>query len=247
MGIDIRYLDKDIGKTDEEKREIVEEIIKKELEKKSKKSAEEEEVKIKDSNVANEKKIEMVKASLIKKANLVRNNIKQMKDLKESMAREVLALEKTTKKTKEEIQVKELIFLDLTKKNEELKFQYQKYHKEYDKVLNERNDNVKKIQGAKQKKAEIKEKMKIKTTEMGILVSESEEIDNKRKYYKKEIKKIDQKQKALETEINKLEFEFKKHKEEIKRLTNENEKLHSILNNIEEDMVRIRNDYEVNL
>lgn len=80
---------------------------------------------------------------------------------------------------------------------------------------------------------------------MDILQSELNETNNQLAEKKKEIDKMKQKQDALKKEINEYQFELKKHEEQIKKLTNENEKLHSILNSIENDMVIKRSDYEL--
>jgi len=133
----------------------------------------------------------------------------------------------------------------MTKKNEELRNLYQKYHILYETVLAERNKNVEKIQRSNQLRAEIKEKMKIIVTEMDILEAELKEVNNGLSEKNKELNSITQQKNAIKLEINKFQFDYKSHEEEIKKLTNENEKLNSILNSIESDMVFIRSDYEL--
>lgn len=168
-----------------------------------------------------------------------------MKNLRETISRTVIRLEDNTRQINEEIQIKELIFLDMTKKNEELRHTYQKYHVLYETVLAERNNNVVKIQNANQKRAEIKEKMKIIETEMDILQSELNEINNKLGEKKKDLNKLKQTQNALKKEINDFQFKNKQYDEDIKKLNNENEKLVSILNSIDSEMATLRADYEL--
>lgn len=189
--------------------------------------------------------LESSKNKLLEKVEELKSNIEEMKNIRQTMSRSVAAREEKTRAINDEIQIKELIFLDMTKKHEELKNKYQHYHLKYESVLNERNKNVVKIQNANQKKSETREKTKIITTEMDILQAELNETNNQLAEKKKDLDKMKQKQDALKKEINEFQFEYKKHEEEIKRLTNENEKLHSILNSIESDMVNIRADYEV--
>ena len=189
--------------------------------------------------------LEASKNKLLEKVEELKSNIEEMKNIRQTMARSVAAREEKTRSINDEIQIKELIFLDMTKKHEELKNKYQHYHLKYESVLSERNKNVVKIQSANQKKSETREKAKIITTEMDILQAELSETNNQLSEKKKDLDKMKQKQDALKKEINENQFEYKKHEEEIKRLTNENEKLHSILNSIESDMVGIRGDYEV--
>jgi len=204
------------------------------IEKTSKKEFEEQENYLKSS-----------KNKLLEKVEELKANIEEMKNIRQTMSRSVAAREEKTRSINDEIQIKELIFLDMTKKHEELKNKYQHYHLKYETVLNERNKNVVKIQNANQKKSETREKTKIISTEMDILQAELNETNNQLTDKKKDLDKMKQKQDALKKEINEFQFEYKKHEEEIKRLTNENEKLHSILNLIESDMVTIRADYEV--
>lgn len=189
--------------------------------------------------------LEASKNKLLEKVEELKANIEEMKNIRQTMSRSVAAREEKTRAINDEIQIKELIFLDMTKKHEELKNKYQHYHLKYESVLNERNKNVVKIQNANQKKSETREKTKIITTEMDILQAELTETNNQLTEKKKDLDKMKQKQDALKKEINEFQFEYKKYEEEIKRLTNENEKLHSILNSIESDMVNIRADYEV--
>ena len=188
--------------------------------------------------------LDNLKKNLLDKVDQLKDNIEEMKNLRETIQRTVQRLDESTRQINEEIQVKELIYLDMTKRNEELKSMYQKYHLLYETVLSERNKNVVKIQNANQRRAEIKEKMRIITTEMDILQSELNEINNKLSEKQKELNKIKQQQNALKQEINNLQYQNKNYEEEIKKLTNENEKLHSIMNNIESDMVTLRVNYE---
>jgi chromosome segregation ATPase len=189
--------------------------------------------------------LEQLKKNLLDKVDQLKDNIEEMKNLRETISRTVQRLDNSTRQINEEIQIKELIYLDMTKRNEELKTLYQKYHLLYETVLAERNKNVVKIQNANQKRAEKKEKMRIITTEMDILQSELNEINNKLSDKQKELNKIKQQQNALKQEINGLQFQNKNFEEEIKKLTNENEKLHSIMNGIESDMVTLRVNYEI--
>ena len=133
----------------------------------------------------------------------------------------------------------------MTKKYEELRHMYQKYNVLYKTVLGERNKNVVKIQNSNQNRAELNEKMKILKTEMDILDSELSEIYNKILDKDKDLNKMSAKHNALKQEINSYGLKNLKYKEEITKLTNENEKLHSIINSIENEMVSFRVDYEL--
>lgn len=190
------------------------------------------------------KYLDASKKRLLEKVEQLKSNIEEMKNIRQTMSRAVAAREEKTRTINDEIQIKELMFLDMTKRHEELKTKYQNYHLKYETVLNERNKNVLKIQNANQRKSETREKMKIIVTEMDILQAELTETNNQLSEKKKDLEKIKQKQDTLKKEINEYQFEFKRYEEKIKKLTNENEKLHSILNSIESDMVIKRSEYE---
>ena len=186
-----------------------------------------------------------VEKNIIKRADKARERIEEIKAKKESIMRTKERLDEETALINEEIQIKELIFLDMTKKYEELRHMYQKYNVLYKTVQAERNKNVVKIQNSNQNRAELKEKMKILTTEMDILDSELSEIYNKIIDKDKDLNKMNAKHNSLKQEINAFGLKNLKYKEEITKLTNENEKLHSIINSIENEMVGFRVEYEL--
>ena len=152
-----------------------------------------------------------------------RERIEEIKAKKENIMRTKERLDEETNLINEEIQIKELIFLDMTKKYEELRHMYQKYNVLYKTVLGERNKNVVKIQNSNQNRAELNEKMKILKTEMDILDSELSEIYNKILDKDKDLNKMSAKHNALKQEINFYGLKNLKYKEEITKLTNENE------------------------
>ena len=189
--------------------------------------------------------LKAIEKNIIKRTDQARERIEEIKAKKENIMRTKERLDEETNLINEEIQIKELIFLDMTKKYEELRHMYQKYNVLYKTVLGERNKNVVKIQNSNQNRAELKEKMKILTTEMDILDSELSEIYNKIIDKDKDLNKMNAKHNSLKQEINQYGLKNLKYKEEITKLTNENEKLHSIINSIENEMVSFRVDYEL--
>ena len=191
------------------------------------------------------KDLEALEKNILKRTDQARERIEDIKAKKENIMRTKERLDEETNLINEEIQIKELIFLDMTKKYEELRHMYQKYNVLYKTVLGERNKNVVKIQNSNQNRAELNEKMKILKTEMDILDSELSEIYNKILDKDKDLNKMSAKHNALKQEINSYGLKNLKYKEEITKLTNENEKLHSIINSIENEMVSFRVDYEL--
>lgn len=205
----------------------------------------EQEIAIKEEYTKEGRNLESVKDNLFDKLNQIKKNIKDMKNLRENISRTVQRLEDSSRSINEEINIKELIYLEMTKKNEELKVEYKKYQNMYETVVAERNKNFAKIQNANQKRAEMKEKLKIINTEMDTITSELSEINIKLQEKDKDVDKLNAKRNKLKQEINKLNSDKKEYKEQITKLTNENEKLHTVLNLIEQDMVNIRIDYEL--
>ena len=189
--------------------------------------------------------LKALEKNILKRTDQARERIEEIKAKKENIMRTKERLDEETNLINEEIQIKELIFLDMTKKYEELRHMYQKYNVLYKTVLGERNKNVVKIQNSNQNRAELNEKMKILKTEMDILDSELSEIYNKILDKDKDLNKMTAKHNALKQEINHYGLKNLKYKEEITKLTNENEKLHSIINSIENEMVSFRVDYEL--
>lgn len=240
-----KNLKSDLHRITENIKKIRSELVAKDQKEKDQNEFKRQEIGVKDEFEREAKNLEEVKDNLLDKVDQLKDNIEDMKNLRETIARTVQRLEDSTKSINEEINIKELIYLDMTKKNEELRHMYQKYHILYETVLSERNKNVVKIQNANQRRAELKEKMKIITTEMDILNSELSEIYTKLLEKDKDLNKINAKQNVLKQEINTNKLKKSGFKEEITKLTNENEKLHSMLNSIESDMVSIRIDYEL--
>ena len=146
--------------------------------------------------------LEALEKNILKRTEQARERIEDIKAKKENIMRTKERLDEETNLINEEIQIKELIFLDMTKKYEELRHMYQKYNVLYKTVLGERNKNVVKIQNSNQNRAELNEKMKILKTEMDILDSELSEIYNKILDKDKDLNKMSAKHNALKQEIN---------------------------------------------
>lgn len=240
-----KNLKNDMNRVTENIKKLIHDLGIKEQKEKDQNEFKNQELGVKQEFEKEAKNLEYVKENLLDKVDQLKKNIEEMKHLRETIARTVHRLEDSTRAINEEINIKELIYLDMTKKNEELRHMYQKYHILYETVLAERNRNVVKIQNANQRRAELKEKMKIVTTEMDILNAELSEIYTKLLEKDKDLNKIKARQNQLKQEINANKSKKNEYKEEITKLTNENEKLHSMLNSIESDMAGIRIDYEL--
>jgi hypothetical protein len=92
---------------------------------------------------------------------------------REIKAREASKAMQNERETKEDLKMKELIILDLTKKCNETNNRLKEFSALYDVVKNERNKYVNLIQASTQALAEMKEKIKILQNEVEILRNES--------------------------------------------------------------------------
>lgn len=103
--------------------------------------------------------------------------IKFLSTIREKMARTASQAMAQARETKEELKVKELLILDLTKKQQETEFRLNSFIALYEEVKNARNKYVSQIQNSSQDLAEMKERIKILQNEVEILRNESSEKD----------------------------------------------------------------------
>ena len=98
-----------------------------------------------------------------------RKVIKQLNGEREAKAREAAKAMGAARDTHEELKVKELVILDLSKKHSETAIRLREFSKLYDVVKSDRNKYVNQIQASAQALAEMKEKLKILQNEVEIL------------------------------------------------------------------------------
>merc|ERR1740139_400444 len=102
-----------------------------------------------------------------------RKAIAQLNGEREHKAREAAKAMGAARETHEELKVKELVILDLSKKHAETAIRLREFSKLYDVVKSDRNKYVNQIQASAQALAEMKEKLKILQNEVEILRNES--------------------------------------------------------------------------
>lgn len=173
--------------------------------------------------------------------------VKNLTALRESMARKASAALLEVKETREELKIKELLILDLTKKQQEIEFKLNSFKALYEEVKSARNKYVNLIQNSSQDLAELKERIKIIQNELEILKNESSEKDKTlqkfRTYFQEEVQKRDKGY----GELNKLEYTRKQKKEVVDQQINEIEKLNMIILALEKEMLQLRHQYEVKI
>lgn len=148
------------------------------------------------------------------------------------------------KETDKEIAVKNIIILDLSKQSHTIAQRIKEFMQMYDVVKNERNKYVNMIQATQQASAEMKEKTGILQNEIDILQSESVAKDKaSSKEHSEHINAIAQRD-ALRSELNRSMFAFRERQETIDQQIAEIDKLNSVISCIEQDIVRLKKQYE---
>jgi len=148
------------------------------------------------------------------------------------------------KEAEEEMKVKDIAILDLSKRSHNLAAQLKECTKLYELVKNERNKAVNMIQNAQQASAEMKEKVGILQNEIEILQNETKAKDKALGDEHKASHKAVGERDSVRSEVNKLLLLYKDKQELVDQKVSEIDKLNSIINMVERDMVRLKKQYE---
>ena len=160
------------------------------------------------------------------------------------MARTASQASTQARETREELKVKELLILDLTKKQQDTEFKLNTFIALYEEVKNARNKYVSQIQASSQDLAEMKERIKILQNEVDILRTESAEKDRALIDIKhKKARKILERDK-LRNDLDKRKFLFGQKLGTISQLINQGDKLNLIINSLQKDMNNLIYEYE---
>ena len=146
--------------------------------------------------------------------------------------------------TKDELRVKELLILDLTKKAQETDFRLKSFIALYEEVKNARNKYVSQIQNSSQDLAEMKERIKILQNEVEILRNESAEKDRSLIEVKHNVQKATYMRDSHRTDLNKNEYKFRQKQSIIGQKINESDKLSLIINSLQKEMNNLIYEYE---
>ncbi|EKX37608.1 hypothetical protein GUITHDRAFT_160100 [Guillardia theta CCMP2712] len=163
---------------------------------------------------------------------------------RDSKAREYAKAVTSRKETEEEIKVKDIIILDLSKRSQNLAQQIKELKDLYELVKNEKNKTVNLIQTSQQALAEMKEKVGILQNEIEILQSETSSKDKALTVERQALAKALGERDAVRSEVNKLLFLYKDKQQTVDQKISEIDKLNSIINVVEKDMVRLKKQYE---
>lgn len=146
--------------------------------------------------------------------------------------------------THEELKVRELVIIDLTKKHAETGTRLREFSKLYDVVKADRNKYVNQIQASAQALAEMKEKIKILQNEVEILRNESVAKDKKLSKERLEHSNAFSARDALRAEQNKHLAVVKEKEIRVQQLVAEIDNLNSLINGIEKQMLKLKKRYE---
>lgn len=171
--------------------------------------------------------------------------IKCLSSLRENMARQASMAMAQARETREDLKVKELIIIDLTKKKQETEFKLNSFIALYEEVRNARNKYVNMIQNSSQDLAEMKERIKILQNEVEILRNESSEKDSALVGAKHQAQLAMYQRDSHRAELNKKEYTNKTKKAIITQHIMEVDKLNLIINSLQKDMNDLITKYEV--
>ena len=163
---------------------------------------------------------------------------------RETNAREAAKAVKAAKETHEELKVKELVLIDLSKKHVETGARLREFSKLYDVVKADRNKYVTQISASAQALSEMKEKTKILQNEVEILRSESVLKDKALSKERLECQNGSYARDALRAELNKHMAAEKAKKAQVAQLAQETDNLNALINEIEKGMLHLKTRYE---
>eukprot|EP00397_Hematodinium_sp_SG-2012_P009093 GEMP01009168.1.p1 GENE.GEMP01009168.1~~GEMP01009168.1.p1 ORF type:complete len:930 (+),score=259.91 GEMP01009168.1:182-2971(+) len=182
--------------------------------------------------------------ALKKQAHQWSSHFKFISQQREALARDAVTANRLCRETQEEVQMKELAEVDVKKKLHEITLKQKEFCTAYEVVKTERNKYVTMIQSSAQHLSEMKENLKILQNEVEILRMESvgkdKALQSTRLLAQRERVRRDQ----LRTEYAKVSTKSQKLNEEVEQYVNEIDKLNSIINAIEKEMVIMRRKYE---
>lgn len=173
-----------------------------------------------------------------------RKSVAKLTAEREANAREAAKQTSAAREVHEELKVKELVIIDLTKKHAETGARLREFSKLYDIVKADRNKYVNQIQASAQALAEMKEKIKILQNEVEILRNESVNKDKALSKERLEHSNSFSQRDGLRAEQNKHLVAVKEKEVGVQQLVAEIDNLNSLINGIEKQMLKLKKRYE---
>merc|ERR1719446_163723 len=163
---------------------------------------------------------------------------------REKLARDASLAHRLCRETGDEVAMKSLEELDLRKKYQEISQKQKEFCTMYEVVKNERNKYMTHIQKSSQHLSEMKEKLKILQNEVEILKMESAFKDKQLVSTKQMAQRLDVIHDQLQNEKTRITAKGTTLNEQVEQYVIEIDKLNSIINSIEKEMVILRRKYE---
>jgi chromosome segregation ATPase len=171
-------------------------------------------------------------------------DFKTLASIREKLARDASVAHRLCRETADEVAMRELEELDLKKKYQDISQKQKEFCTMYEVVKNERNKYMTQIQKSSQHLSEMKEKLKILQNEVEILRMESLFKDKQLSRTRSDAQKLDITHDHLQQEKTKCSQRGAELNERVEQYVIEIDKLNSIINSIEREMVGLRRKYE---
>jgi chromosome segregation ATPase len=171
-------------------------------------------------------------------------DFKTLAAIREKLARDASVAHRLCRETGDEVAMKSLEELDLRKKYQEISQKQKEFCTMYEVVKNERNKYMTQIQKSSQHLSEMKEKLKILQNEVEILRMESLFKDKQLARTRQEAQKLEAQHDQLQQEKTKCVQRGVELNERVEQYVIEIDKLNSIINSVEREMVSLRRKYE---
>lgn len=171
-------------------------------------------------------------------------HFKTLASQREKLARDASTAHRLARETADEVSMKQLEEDDLKKKHQEISQKQKEFCTMYEVVKNERNKYMTSIQKSSQHLSEMKEKLKILQNEVEILRMESAFKDKQLQKIRQDAQRLDVTHDQLQNEKTRITAKGAALNEQVEQYVIEIDKLNSIINSIEKEMVILRRKYE---
>lgn len=163
---------------------------------------------------------------------------------REMKARQATKGKASLKSAQHEAKIKQLLIGELHKKCDNTESRFKEFRLLYDIVKNERNRYVSLIQNSTQAHAEMREKIKILGNEVKILRKESRSKDDGLSKMRLKTAQATNIRDQLRLKANVTHIEYRDRQARAEQQIVEIDKLNSIINNLEDDMLKVKKQYE---
>lgn len=173
------------------------------------------------------------------------HQVSELSSQRERASRQAAIWVRKLRETKEQIRVKDLIVLDLKKKQKETTRRLSDFSQLYHMVKNQRNKFVNLIQASSQNIAEMMEKLKILGNETEILRNEVASKDKLLAKARHDLQTGQVDRDHLRAELNKCALVYKEKQDAVDEQVSEIDKLNAVINGCERDMLQLKKNYEM--